>query len=79
MAKAINYEQNQLGDLMRLIDDSRIDLDINSVEHMFKPIFLVHKNALFIGRDQGAKAKTIHVTIIETCKLNKVNPERYQK
>lgn len=77
MAKAINYAQKHWPDLVLFVDDGRIDLDTNPVERMFKPSILLRKNALFMGSDEGAEAWGILSSIVETCKLNGVNVERY--
>jgi len=79
MGKAIKYVQNHWSDLVRFVDDGHIDLDTNPVERMFKPTILLRKNALFIGSDEGGQAWGILSSIIETCKLNGVNPEPYLK
>jgi len=79
MGKAIRYVQRIWGDLVRFVDDGRIDLDTNAVERMFKPTILLRKNALFIGSDEGAQAWGIHSSVVETCKLNGVNVEPYLK
>ncbi|MCX7565561.1 transposase domain-containing protein [Sulfitobacter sp. F26169L] len=46
---------------------------------MFKPTNLLRKNALFTGNFEGGQAWGILWSIIETCKLNGVNPEPYLK
>lgn len=79
MAKAINYAQKHWPDLVLFVDNGRIDLDTNALERMFKPSILLRKNALFMGSDEGAEAWGILSSIVETCKLNRVNVEPYLK
>ena len=79
IAKAVKYAQRHWPDLVRFVDDGRIDLDTNAVERMFKPSILLRKNALFIGSDEGAEAWGILSSIVETCKLNGVSVEPYLK
>jgi hypothetical protein len=71
---AINYGSNQWDGLIRYLDDGRIEIDSNTVERSMRPIALSRKNSLFAGHDQGAKNWAIIASLIETCKLNGVNP-----
>ena len=49
----------------------------NAVERSIRPIALNRKNALFAGSDGGAEHWAIIATLIETCKLNDVDPLAY--
>jgi transposase len=60
--------------LTRFIDDGPIELDNNAVERAIRPITLNRKNALFAGSDAGAEHWAIIASMVETCKLNDVNP-----
>jgi len=76
-AGAIRYALNHWDGLERFLDDGRIELDNNSVERAIRPIKLSRKNALFAGSDEGG-ANWAHVaSLVETCKLNGVNPQAY--
>ena len=48
--------------------------DNNTVERTIRPIALNRKNALFAGHDTGAENWAIIASLIETCKLNAVDP-----
>ena len=63
--------------LTRFLDDGRIELDTNIVERSMRPIVLNRKNALFAGHDQGAENWACIASLIETCKLNGVDPQAY--
>jgi hypothetical protein len=63
--------------LTRFIEDGRIELDNNAVERSIRPITLNRKNALFAGSDGGAEHWAIIASLIETCKLNDVDPLAY--
>lgn len=54
--------------------DGRIEVDNNTVERTIRPIALNRKNALFAGHDAGAENWAIIASLIETCKLNAVDP-----
>jgi transposase len=77
IAKAIRYALNQWDGLTRFLDDGRIEIDSNSVERAMRPVALTRKNSLFAGSDEGAENWAMLASLIETCKLNAVNPEAY--
>ena len=77
IAEAIRYALNHWDGLTRFLDDGRIELDTNAVERNIRPIVLNRKNALFAGHDQGAENWACIASLIETCKLNGVDPETY--
>ena len=63
--------------LTRFLDDGRIELDTNIVERSMRPQALTRKNALFAGHDDGAENWAILASLIETCKLNGIDPQAY--
>ncbi len=77
IAEAIRYGLNHWDGLTRFLDDGRIELDTNIVERGIRPIVLNRKNALFAGHDQGAENWACIASLIETCKLNGVDPQAY--
>lgn len=76
-AEAIRYALSHWAGLIRFLDDGRIDLDNNAVERAIRPLALTRKNALFAGSDGGAQHWACHASLIETCKLNGVDPLAY--
>lgn len=77
IAEAIRYGLNHWEGLTRFLDDGRIELDTNIVERGIRPIVLNRKNALFAGHDEGAENWACIASLIETCKLNGVDPQAY--
>ena len=77
LAEAIRYALSRWDGLTRFIDDGRIEIDSNVVERAIRPIALNRKNALFAGSDGGAENWAIVASLIETCKLNGVDPQAY--
>jgi transposase len=63
--------------LTRFIHDGRIELDNNIVERSIRPIALNRKNALLAGSDGGAEHWATVASLIETCKLNDIDPLAY--
>jgi len=47
------------------------------VENAIRPFALGRKNWIFMGRPRGAKAGAILYSLIETCRLNHIDPYRY--
>jgi transposase len=75
--EAIRYGLNHWDGLERFLEDGRIELDTNSVERAMRPIKLSRKNSLFAGSDEGGSNWASIASLIETCKLNQVNPQIY--
>ncbi|TPK35960.1 IS66 family transposase [Mesorhizobium sp. B2-5-4] len=77
LAEAIRYTLSRWEGLSRFLDDGRIKIDSNTVERLIRPIALNRKNALFAGSDGGAEHWAFVASLIETCKLNGVEPLGY--
>jgi transposase len=76
-AEAIGYALRHWDGLKRFLEDGRIELDTNSVERAMRPVALSRKNSLFAGSDEGGENWVCLASLIETCKLNGVNPQAY--
>ena len=74
LGKAIRYGLRHWDGLCRFLDDGRIEIDSNTVERSIRGLALTRKNALFAGHDEGAKNWAITASLLETCKLNGVDP-----
>ena len=74
LGKALAYGLNHWDGLCRYLDDGRIEIDSNTVERSIRGLALTRKNALFAGHDRGAEGWATCASLIETCKLNKVDP-----
>ena len=77
--KAIGYALNQKEQLMYYVKDGRVDIDNNKAERHIKPFAVGRKNWLFMGSPDGARAGATLLSLIETAKLNGLNPEGYLK
>lgn len=77
IAEAIRYALKLWRGLVRFLNDGRIEIDSNIVERAIRPIALNRKNALFAGSDQGGVHWGVIASLIETCKLNAVDPQAY--
>jgi transposase len=76
-AEVIRYALNHWDGLERFLEDGRIALDTNSVERAMRPVALSRKNGLFAGSDEAGENRACLASLIETCKLNGVNPQIY--
>jgi len=66
-----------MGRIDPFLHDGRIELDTNPVERAIRPVTLGRKNHLFAGSDGGGARWAIVCSLIETCKLNGVEPYAY--
>ncbi|MBT8411768.1 MAG: IS66 family transposase [Octadecabacter sp.] len=65
--------------LQVFLSDGTVEMDSNTVERTIRPIALNRKNALFAGHDEGGHNWAKIASLIETCKLNGVEPYAYLK
>jgi transposase len=79
LAEAIRYALTRWPALCRFIEDGRIELDNNPVERAIRPVALGRKNHLFAGSDGGADRWAVVASLLETAKLNRVEPYAYLK
>jgi transposase len=77
LAKAIRYSLSRWTALTRYLHDGRLEMSNNAAERAMKPPVLGRKNYLFCGSDAGGQRAACFYTIIETAKLNGINPEAY--
>lgn len=77
IAEAIRYIRSRWAGLTHFLEDGRIEIDSNVVERAIRPLALNRKNALFAGSDDGGEHWAILASLIETCKLNAVDPQAY--
>ena len=77
LAEAIRYALSRWKGLTRFLQDGRIELDTNPVERAIRPVALGRKNHLFAGSDGGGHRWAVMCSLIETCKLNGVEPYAY--
>ena len=77
IAEAIRYALSRWAGLTRYLDDGRIEIDNNVVERAMRPIALGRKNHLFAGSDEGGRHWAVHASLIETAKMNDLDPQAY--
>jgi transposase len=77
LAKAMRYTLRHWDGLTLFLDDGRLEMDNNVVERAIKPVVITRKNSLFAGSDSGARHWAVANTLIQSCKLNGVEPLAY--
>jgi transposase len=63
--------------LTRCVDDGRLGLDNNPAERALRGVVIGRKNYLFAGSDAGGRRAAAMYSLIETAKLNGLNPQAY--
>ena len=77
LAAAIRYALSRMPKARPYLNNGRLELDNNICERSMRPIGLGRKNYLFMGSVGGGKAAAIAYTLIETAKMNDVDPEAW--
>lgn len=72
--RAITYALNQRKTLEVFLENPKIELTNNSAERAIKPFVIGRKNWLFCNTPDGARASATIYSIIETAKVNNINP-----
>jgi transposase len=77
LGKAFQYSLNRWDALTRYIEDGRLSIDNNLSERLLRGIAITRKNFLFVGSDRGGDRAAAIYTIVESAKLNGLDPEAY--
>lgn len=75
--KAINYAYNEWENLICYIEDGSLNISNAWVENAIRPFCLGRKNWLFSASSNGAQASAMFYSLIETAKLNLIDPFDY--
>lgn len=74
LAEAIRYAVSRRVIFERFLTDGRIELDSNIVERAIRPQTITRKNSLFAGSDGGGRTWATIATLLQTAKMNNVDP-----
>jgi transposase len=77
LARAIQYALSRWEALMRYTGDGRLAIDNNPAERALRGIAITRKNFLFLGSEAGGERAAILYTVLESAKLNGLDPEAY--
>lgn len=75
--QAIRYTVNQWSHLTRYLDQGDVEIDNNWVENQIRPFAVGRRNWLFIGHEKSARIGALFYSLIQTCKLQGLNPYLY--
>ena len=77
VAKAMDYMLKRIDVFTRFLEDGRICLSNNAAERELRGIALGRKSWLFAGSDRGGERAAVMLTLIQTAKLNDVDPQAW--
>ena len=77
LAEAFRYTMKRRQALTRFLDNGHLEADNNRAENCLRGVALGRKNWSFAGSDAGGERAAAIFTIIETAKLNGIDPEAY--
>lgn len=77
IARGFNYFLKNFEGLTACLRDQRIPLDNNASERLLRSHVIGRKTWYGTHSKVGAETAAIHFTLIETCKLNRINPRAY--
>ena len=75
LAQAIRYAITRIKRLRPYLDHGLLEIDNNTAERGMRAIAIGRKNWLFAGSERGGRSAAIAYTLIETAKLNGVDPQ----
>ncbi|AMY72304.1 putative transposase protein (plasmid) [Frigidibacter mobilis] len=76
LAEALRYAITRREIFERFLTDGLVELDSNIVERAIRPQTITRKNSLFAGSDGGGRTWATIATLLQTCKMNNVDPSR---
>ena len=79
LGKALHYLNNQWPKLIIFLDYGGVPLDNNVAENAIRPFVLGRKNWLFSTSQAGVKASAAIYTVVQTAKVNGLEPYTYLK
>ena len=77
LARAIRYALSRMPKTRPYLDNGFLELDNNTCKRAVKPVALGRKNWMFAGSERSGKAMAIAFTLIETAKLNGIDPQAW--
>jgi transposase len=77
IAKAINYMLSRWASFARFVSDGRICMTNNAAERRVRTVAVGRRNWTFCGSDRGGDRAAAMYTLIQTCRLNDVDPHAW--
>jgi transposase len=77
IGKALSYLHEQWRGLQVYLDDTHVHIDNNATERAIRGVVVGRKNHYGSKSERGTQVAAIFYSLIESCKLNGLHPERY--
>jgi transposase len=77
LGQALRYLERHKTELTKFLSVAKIPLDNNPAERALKPVVLMRKNSMFYKTEHGASISDLLMSLIESCRLNRVNSWDY--
>ena len=77
IGKAIGYTLNQWCYLIKYVDHGQVEADTNGVENQIRPFAIGRRNWLFVAHEESAQIGALFYSLIQSAKLNDINPRVY--
>ena len=77
VAKAIAYSLTRWVALTRFLDDGRLCMSNNAAEREIRPLVMGRHNWTFAGSNRGGQRAAAMYTLVQTAKLNDVDPQTW--
>jgi transposase len=77
LTEAFNYSLKRWTELCRYCEDGRLEIDNSIAERSIRGMGIGRRNYLFFGSDSGGERAAIIYSLIESCKLNHIDPQSY--
>ncbi|WP_309141230.1 transposase domain-containing protein [Novosphingobium sp. G106] len=71
------YPLNRWAAMIRYCDDGLLEISNNLVENALRGVALGRRNWMFVGSTKGGDASALFYSLVETCRLNGVETERW--
>lgn len=77
LGEALAYMTNQWVALGRYVEDGRFSIDNNAAERQLRAVAVGRKNWLFMGSMEGAHRAALMYSIVQSCRLARIDPWVY--
>jgi transposase len=77
LARALDYSLKRWTALVRFVDDGDLPIDNHHLENRIRPLALGRSNWLFAGSLRGGQRAAAVMSLVQTAKLNGLDPHAY--
>lgn len=77
LGRAVGYALGQEPFIRNYLTDGRTEISNNRAERAIKPFVMARKNFLFSNTKSGARCSAVYFSLIESAKMNNLNPMKY--